>query len=103
MAGGVKISDITADYILSKQPAVDRQTVKASVYQSVMEAWEYKNPILVTSTIANSNTENSYDSLMHSMIGFSLFFSMYTIVFGVGADIPATCSGFSRKLNSVFF
>ena len=49
-----------------------------------MESWEYKNPIAVSSTVVNTNTDSGYDSLKHSMIGFSLFFSMYTMVFGVG-------------------
>ncbi len=84
MVGAVRISDITADYINAKRPLADRQKVKAMAYRSAMEAWEYKNPISVVSTVANTNTESSYDSLKHSMIGFSLFFSMYTMVFGIG-------------------
>ncbi|MEL7658198.1 MAG: ABC transporter permease, partial [Bacillota bacterium] len=43
-----------------------------------------KNPMSIRITEEDSKTENSYDSLKHSMIGFSLFFSMYTMVFGIG-------------------
>ncbi len=84
MTGAVRISEITADYILSKQPTANRESVKDSAYRSVMDSWEYKNPIAVTSTIVNTNANSGYDNLKHSMIGFSLFFSMYTMVFGVG-------------------
>lgn len=84
MAGGVRISDITADYIVSIQPGTDRQVIKAEAYSSVMDAWKYKNPMSFKTTEEGTNTENSYDSLKHSMIGFSLFFSMYTMVFGIG-------------------
>ena len=38
----------------------------------------------VRTSASESKPENSYDSLKHSMIGFSLFFSMYTMVFGIG-------------------
>lgn len=84
MTGAVRISEITADYIISKQPSADRESVKDSAYRSVMDSWEYKNPMAVTSTIVNTNANSGYDNLKHSMIGFSLFFSMYTMVFGVG-------------------
>jgi len=83
MAGGVRIAEITADYVVSMQTAADRSAVQAAAYRSVMEGWEFKNPISVSSGDIRANT-GGYDSLKHSMIGFSLFFSMYTMVFGVG-------------------
>ncbi|HYE69144.1 MAG TPA: ABC transporter permease [Anaerovoracaceae bacterium] len=84
MAGGVRIAEITADYIAIQQPMADRESVKETAYRSVMEAWEYKDPLSVASTVVNTNTGSGYDNLKHSMIGFSLFFSMYTMVFGIG-------------------
>lgn len=84
MTGAVRISEITAGYIVSNQPAASRESVKNTAYRNVLESWEYKNPIAVTSTIINTNAESGYDNLKHSMIGFSLFFSMFTMVFGVG-------------------
>lgn len=84
MAGGVRISDITADFILARKPEVNRQAITASSYQSVMEAWKYKQPMEVTASTAETGSSSSYNNLKHSMIGFSLFFSMYTMVFGIG-------------------
>lgn len=84
MAGGVKISDITAEFIQARQPQIDPSAIKETAYRSTMEAWEYKKTISVIATAADSDAEGGYDSLKHSMIGFSLFFSMYTIVFGIG-------------------
>lgn len=84
MTGAVRISEIAADYVKSKQPAADREAVKAGVYRSVLEAWEYKKPIEIKSVAANTGADSGYDNLKHSMIGFSLFFSMYGIVFGIG-------------------
>lgn len=84
MAGGVRIADITADFIYTQKPDVNRQAVTTAAYRSVMEAWKYKRPMDVTSSIAETGSSSSYDSRKHSMIGFSLFFSMYTMVFGIG-------------------
>ena len=84
MAGAARISDITADYIAAAAPIVDREMVKQSAYQGVIEAWTYKNPLEISSVAADLGTSNNNDNLKHSMIGFSLFFSMYTMVFGIG-------------------
>lgn len=84
MTGGVRIADITADYIVSKQPEADPELVRDTAYRGVMEGWEYKNPISVVAAVVDTNAGSDYDSLKHSMIGFSLFFSMYTMVFGIG-------------------
>ncbi len=84
MAGGVRIADITADFIHAQKHDVNRQAITASAYRSVMEAWKYKKPMEVTSSVAETGASSSYDNQKHSMIGFSLFFSMYTMVFSIG-------------------
>lgn len=83
IAGGVRIADITGDFIASVKPEVDKQRVIASAYSSAMDAWKYKVPVEVKAAAVNTGP-GSYDSLKHSMIGLSLFFSMYTMVFGIG-------------------
>ena len=84
MTGGVRIAEITTDYILSKNPEKNQNAIKEDAYQSAMEGWKYKDPMSVSSSLINTNVGSGYDSLKHSMIGFSLFFSMYAMVFGVG-------------------
>ncbi|MDW5299413.1 MAG: ABC transporter permease [Sedimentibacter sp.] len=84
MAGGIRIADVTADFIHSQLPVANKQEVKLSAYEKVMESWKYKNPMKVTSTVANTSNESGYDGMKHSMIGFTLFFSMYTMVFSIG-------------------
>jgi ABC-2 type transport system permease protein len=49
-----------------------------------MDSWKFKNPLKITSTVANTNIQSGYDSMKQSMIGFSIFFSMYTMVFSIG-------------------
>ena len=84
MAGGVRIADITADFIHAQKPDADKEAIKATAYRNMMEAWKYKTPVEVTSVTAATGAESSYDGLKHAMIGFSVFFSMYTMVFGIG-------------------
>jgi ABC-2 type transport system permease protein len=48
-----------------------------------MESWKYKRPMEVKTSVAGTGS-SSFDNLKHSMIGFSVFFSMYTMVFGIG-------------------
>lgn len=84
MAGGMRIADITADFIHIKKPETKIGAVNESIYSSVMEAWKYKRPLEVISAVAGTEADISYDNLKHYMIGFSLFFSMFTMVFGIG-------------------
>ncbi len=83
MAGSVRIADITADFVREGRPEADVETVKANAYRNVMEAWKYKRPMEIKTSMAATGTLG-YDNLKHSMIGFSVFFSMYTMVFGIG-------------------
>lgn len=94
MAGGIRISNIAAEFINLQSPEVSKEEVKISAYNNVMESWKYKTPINVSSTVFNTNLSNSYDGLKHSMIGFFIFFSMYTIVFGIGTILD------DRKYNT---
>jgi ABC-2 type transport system permease protein len=84
MAGGIRIADVTANFIQSVNPEANSQDIKTSAYNNVMDSWKYKNPMTVTATVAESGIDSGYDGLMHSMIGFTVFFSMYTMVFSIG-------------------
>lgn len=83
MSGGFRIADITANYIQSLKPESDLGNLKRDAYENVMNSWKFKNPIEVNTTIFNSSSGSGYDGMMHSMIGFTIFFSMYTMVFSI--------------------
>jgi len=87
MAGSIKVAGITADFIESQSPNSDMRTIKKNSYDNVMESWKYKTPINIISTVSNATNSNSYDDTKHSMIGFTVFFSMFTMVFGIGTII----------------
>ena len=84
MAGSERIAEAAADFISFQKPTADREEAKASAYKAVKESWKYKNPLKITSTVANTNIQSGYDGLKHSMIGFTIFFSTYTMVFSIG-------------------
>lgn len=84
MAGANRIADVTAAFIKTAKPDTDFEKIKASSYDNVMDSWKYRNPVSVKATIAETGISTEYDGLMHSMIGFTIFFSMYTMVFGIG-------------------
>lgn len=84
MAGGIKVADIAADFIRSDVPDANLEDVKTSAYENVMDSWKYKTPIEVKTTITNSLKDSGYDGMKHTMIGFTIFFSMYTMVFAIG-------------------
>lgn len=83
MAGSKRIAEVTADFI-SSQKTVNKVDIETLAYKNVMDSWKYKNPLKVTSTVANTNNKSGYDAIKHSMIGFTVFFSMYTMVFSIG-------------------
>ncbi|MEL7649595.1 MAG: ABC transporter permease [Sedimentibacter sp.] len=84
MAGAIRISELTADYVGSSKGLADVQALELSAYKSTMDYWKYKNPMKITSVVYSTDKESGYDSMKHTMIGFTLFFSMYTMVFSIG-------------------
>ncbi|MFZ7119977.1 MAG: ABC transporter permease [Eubacteriaceae bacterium] len=48
--------------------------------------WNYKKPITTKLNILSELESNQYDDLLHYLVGFTLFFSTYVLVFGA-ADI----------------
>lgn len=83
LAGGIAIADLTSEFIKASKPEAETQKVRDTAYRNVMESWKYKKPMSVSTSVSDFGL-SSYDNLKHSMIGFSLFFSMYTMVFGIG-------------------
>jgi len=84
MTGNAKISNITSNYIYDINRSLDLNKLKDKAYKSAVDNWKYRKPIRVTGQLIGSSDKTGNDSLKHSIIGFSIFFSMYTIVFGIG-------------------
>jgi ABC-2 type transport system permease protein len=84
MAGSEIISKVTANFVSSQKPGADVEKIKDLAYENVMDSWIFKKPLKVTSTLADTDIQSEYDSMKQSMIGFTVFFSMYTMVFSIG-------------------
>ncbi len=84
MAGSERIANVTADFVFAQKPSVDRDKIKTSAYINVMDSWKFKNPLIINSTVANTNIQSGYDGMKQQMIGFTIFFSMFTMVFSIG-------------------
>lgn len=59
----------------------DRPNVQLAIDDSLSEHWTFKRP--VTTSEKHLTDQISYDAVKHSVIGFSLFFAMFTIIFGI--------------------
>lgn len=83
MIGNIKLAEATANFI-SQEKEVDKTEVFNLAYSKAVESWKYRKPIHVNTSTLEIDSDTEYDPTIHSIIGFSLFFSMYTIVFAIG-------------------
>lgn len=77
---------MTADFIEDRGISINREQEIKDVYELSADYWKYKNPMKISSQVIDVTNEGSYDEIIHNLIGFTLFFSTFTIVF-VGGDI----------------
>ena len=81
MIGNINIAHVTADYVKQfSNPS--KESIVSKAYNNAVESWKYRKPISVKTETLDSSKK--YDNNKHLMIGFTLFFSMYTIVFAIG-------------------
>lgn len=83
LVDNIKTAQITADYI-SNANGSNKLEIFNKAYGYTLESWEYKKPVVLSKKIFDSSNQNGYDNSKHGIIGFALFFSMYTIVFAIG-------------------
>ncbi len=83
MINNITIAKKTANYISPKDSA-EKVQIYNKAYNLAIENWKYKKPIDVKKESINTSNMNEFDNAKHSIIGFSLFFSMFTIVFSIG-------------------
>lgn len=58
-----------------------------ALHQNILESAEDYKIIEVKKTTLNDKTAVDYDSIKHSFMGYILFFSMFTMVFGIGSIV----------------
>lgn len=72
------------DYI-SEVKDIDKEETTKEVYNTLENQWKHRKPIKVSRSFLDTDNKNGYDNIMHSAIGMMLFFSMYTMVFGIAS------------------
>lgn len=72
------------DYI-SDIKDIDKEETREEIYRELESQFKYRKPIKVSKSILDKDNENGYDYILHGAIGMILFFSMYTMVFGIGS------------------
>lgn len=93
MITNIQISEITADYIEDSKD-INRKEMVDKVYGKTKESWSYKKPIEVKREMIGTESDGSFNYLKHSMIGFTILFSTYTVVFSIGTILN------DRKYNT---
>ncbi len=83
MLTNVRIAEITVGY-LENFTDINREKTLMSIYDIAEESWRYRRPITVNREMINVDGNGGYDHLKHTMVGFSIFFSTYTLVFSIG-------------------
>lgn len=88
------VSKMTSQLIYANKSSVDKERIEKETFQMMEDGLNYKKPLFSTTSFFNVNNQDSYNNTKHMMIGFSLFFSMFTIVFGIGEILK------ERKYNT---
>ncbi len=83
MITNIQISEITVDYLESFK-TINRKEMFNRIYDRTRESWSYRKPIEVKRQMIGTESGGSFNYLKHSMIGFAILFSTYTVVFSIG-------------------
>ncbi|RKD31203.1 hypothetical protein BET03_03490 [Thermohalobacter berrensis] len=82
IAGNINIAEIITNYI-TENGSEDKIEIFNKAYTRMSKGLKYRRPLMIEKEIFNSSN-NRYDNYKHLVIGLMLFFSMYTMVFGIG-------------------
>ncbi|HBH13511.1 MAG: Multidrug ABC transporter permease [Clostridiales bacterium 38_11] len=81
-----KTADMTVDIIKGEGFKVVEDELFEETYALSTYYWRYRNPFNLNSQVMDAQKDWAYNPMIHYLIGFTLFFSTFTIVF-VGSDI----------------
>ncbi|MDW7669246.1 MAG: ABC transporter permease [Bacillota bacterium] len=70
--------------ILKKEGLQTEEEQIEKIYQIGVEHWEYRNPITLKSSLFEVESDWAYNPRIHYLVGFTLFFATFTIVFVAG-------------------
>ncbi len=70
--------------ILEKEEVQIEEGLVETIYSKGVEHWEYRNPIVLKSSLFEVESDWAYNPRIHYLVGFTLFFATFTIVFVAG-------------------
>jgi len=73
-------------YLIAENTEVPFEKVFVESLRDIEESWKYKRPINVVTKNADGALA-SYDSTMHSILGFTVMFAAFTIIFSIGGVV----------------
>lgn len=100
MANDIKVSSNIAKIVSESSDGANYEIVFADTYERLKEEWEKRTPITVESETMDGGLKD-YDSTTHSILGFMLMFSAFTIVLTIGSILDDKEKGtWNRMLAS---
>jgi len=70
--------------VLEKEGFFIKEGEIDKIYDRGVEHWEYRNPITLKSSLYEVESDWAYNPRIHYLVGFTLFFATFTIVFVAG-------------------
>lgn len=84
LMGLERLTEAIHVYFEKKEVDVDRDLIGKEVETLYQTYDTYRKPISVSTEIASGGGWEGYNPVMHTLIGFTVFFSGFTIVFAIG-------------------
>jgi ABC-2 type transport system permease protein len=97
--GNINIADYTVTQLKEKKDISDREAaIWQRSYNNALSKWFPSPPVYTTLSSLNHQDFNGYNPLTHYSVGFSMFFVMYTIIFGIGEILDEKKNGTWQRL-----
>lgn len=79
-----QIVDVSLKSLKRIEAGFDPSPLERRLFQLTEEKWKTSPPIIVSTRVLESENTFKYDHRLQTLLGFTLFFSMYTIIYAVG-------------------
>lgn len=97
--GNINIADYTVAQLKGKKDISDREAaIWQRSYNNALSKWFPYPPVYTTLSSLNHQDFSGNNPLSHYSVGFSMFFVMYTIIFGIGEILDEKKNGTWQRL-----
>lgn len=97
--GNIKIADYTVAQISEKKNIHNKkELIWQRAYNNALSKWFPYPPVYTTLSSLKQQEFDGYSPLAHYSVGFSMFFVMYTIIFGIGEILDEKKNGTWQRI-----